>query len=279
MPPTRLPRSDFPPTAELAARLKALDEAVESAAAAMAEQAAEEEEEAGVQAAYDEESAAAPAHEEPAEALDFDPEIAAIFAEEAAEILEGCDAAIEQLSSGGAEGLLLEELQRYLHTLKGGARMAGLGQMGDLSHDLEALLIGINSGRLTMSAANSGLLRAVVDELHGMRDQVSAGLPPRRPAALFERLGVALGGGVVPMAEPPVVSEVPVETPPEPAESEMEWIDARRRRSLGRKPCQRRFPTSLRPFQRCLCWTRSASWRVIWRRRRGRTKRLPISRP
>ena len=37
-------------------------------------------------------------------------------------------------------------LKRPLHTLKGGARMAGITAMGDLSHELETLVMQIDSG-------------------------------------------------------------------------------------------------------------------------------------
>jgi len=114
------------------------------------------------------------------------------------------------------EGPVLEEMQRHLHTLKGGARMAGLADMGDLSHDLEALVIAVNSGRLELSPANSALLQSVVDNLHGMRDQVAAGRAAARPNALLQQLAAALAG------EEAIPVEPPAETLAEagPAESE-----------------------------------------------------------
>src|SRR5690606_32856000 len=67
----------------------------------------------------------------------FDVEVAEIFAEEATELLESCEHALAQLSLAPADEPAMAELQRGLHTLKGGARMAGLPAMGDLSHELE----------------------------------------------------------------------------------------------------------------------------------------------
>ena len=69
----------------------------------------------------------------------FDPEIAAIFAEEAAEILDNSEAALQEVRQRQDQSAVAM-LQRFLHTLKGGARMAGLLPMGDLSHALETLL-------------------------------------------------------------------------------------------------------------------------------------------
>ena len=214
------PGAGAPDSAGLVARLQELDEQVEAQAAARGdvEAEAEPEAEAGIEAETGFEAEPRPTtdtapQDEPAvEVLpDFDPEIAAIFAEEAAEILESCDAALAQMAGGAAGGPLLEELQRHLHTLKGGARMAGLGDMGDLSHDLEALVIAINSGRLALTPGHGALLQSVVDSLHGMRDQVAAGRSPARPDNLFEQLAAALAG------EEAVAVEPPATLPEEPA--------------------------------------------------------------
>ncbi len=174
----------WPETATLKERLAELDAAIQAAATASA----------APEPAAEAETAAEAPPEEPSEAPAFDPEIAAIFADEAAEILESCDAALARLNSGEAEAPILQEMQRHLHTLKGGARMAGLGAMGDLSHDLEALLIALNSGRLTFDAERASLLQAVVDELHRMREQVVAGSVPAAPGTLVARLSAALAG-------------------------------------------------------------------------------------
>ena len=45
----------------------------------------------------------------------------------------------------------IEELKRHLHTLKGGARMAGITAMGNLSHEIETLLIPVDDGRVKAS--------------------------------------------------------------------------------------------------------------------------------
>jgi chemosensory pili system protein ChpA (sensor histidine kinase/response regulator) len=203
-----------PLAAELADRLRALDERVEAQAAARAEQPDEEESAAGVELG-DMASSAIVEDVATSVQLDFDPEIAGIFAEEAAEILEACDAALARLSEGAPPAAILEEMQRYLHTLKGGARMAGLGQMGDLSHDLEALMVGIDSGRLQLTDGNSALLQAAVDSLHSMRDQVAVGTQPERPQALLARLSAALAGEAVDAEVPAESSAAEAATPAE----------------------------------------------------------------
>ena len=143
-----------------------------------------------------------------ATAAGWDVEVAEIFAEEASEILETCDGAVARLAMGQAEEQSLAELQRGLHTLKGGARMAGLFAMGDLSHDLETVLLRMTDGLLPRAAATYGLVQSALDELHVLRDQIPAGAAAEPSPALLGRLAAALRGdlpsAVDGLAEEPV---------------------------------------------------------------------------
>jgi chemosensory pili system protein ChpA (sensor histidine kinase/response regulator) len=116
-----------------------------------------------------------PEPEPAAEEADYDAEIAAIFTEESAELLESADKALINWSRDKASRQSMEELKRHLHTLKGGARMAGIRAMGNLSHELETLLISIDDGRVKPSETIDELLQHSIDELHRMRDAVLAG--------------------------------------------------------------------------------------------------------
>ncbi len=111
---------------------------------------------------------------------DYDKEIAAIFTEESAELLESTDKAFGLWVRDKDARQAAQELKRHLHTLKGGARMAGITAMGNLSHELETLLISVDEGRVQSSVAVENLLQRSIDELHRMRDLVIAGkaVPP-----------------------------------------------------------------------------------------------------
>jgi chemosensory pili system protein ChpA (sensor histidine kinase/response regulator) len=111
---------------------------------------------------------------------DYDKEIAAIFTEESAELLESTDKAFGLWVRDRDARQAVQELKRHLHTLKGGARMAGIAAMGNLSHELETLLISVDEGRVKSSMAVENLLQRSIDELHRMRDMVIAGkaVPP-----------------------------------------------------------------------------------------------------
>ena len=109
----------------------------------------------------------------------FDPEIAAIFAEEAAEILDNAEAALQEVRQRQDQSAVAM-LQRLLHTLKGGARMAGVLPMGDLSHALETLFERIAEGRGQATPAALDLVQRGLDQLQQMRDAIDSGRALRR---------------------------------------------------------------------------------------------------
>jgi chemosensory pili system protein ChpA (sensor histidine kinase/response regulator) len=162
-----------------------------------------------------------PAAEEP----EYDTEIAAIFSEESAELLESADQALGNWAKDRESREHIEELKRHLHTLKGGARMAGIVAMGNLSHELEALLINIDDDKIAPSAQIDDLLQLSIDELHRMRDMVIAGKKVSAATELEKRIH-ALNAGDLSAAEAPAAEiitqpdieaeSVPVEFTPEP---------------------------------------------------------------
>jgi chemosensory pili system protein ChpA (sensor histidine kinase/response regulator) len=127
---------------------------------------------------------AAAAADEPA-APAYDPDIAAVFSDEATELLESVQA---DLASIGEEGASLDGLKRPLHTLKGGARLAGVLPMGDLAHELETLILKLDSGTVARGPAVRALVQDALDELARMRDLLSAGRPVRPVPPLLDRL-------------------------------------------------------------------------------------------
>ena len=96
-----------------------------------------------------------------------DPEIAGIFAEEASELLELADAALSAWRTAPRDPAPAAELKRTLHTLKGGARMAGLHAMGSLGHEAESLI-----GRIE-SIADAAQVASLFDSLQGALDHLA----------------------------------------------------------------------------------------------------------
>jgi chemosensory pili system protein ChpA (sensor histidine kinase/response regulator) len=124
---------------------------------------------------------------------DFDPEVAGIFTEEATELIEASESALMAWRTKPNDPEYLAALKRPLHTLKGGARMAGIIAMGDLSHELETLVNLVDSGIAPAEADTFDVLQTGLDELARMRDSVAAGRAVTPARALIDRIRILEG--------------------------------------------------------------------------------------
>jgi chemosensory pili system protein ChpA (sensor histidine kinase/response regulator) len=84
---------------------------------------------------------------------DIDLDILETFIAEADELLEEIDQALQGWERDWGSKDHVESLKRSLHTLKGGARMAGLEQLGAFSHDLESDILVLENNRGQLGAA------------------------------------------------------------------------------------------------------------------------------
>ncbi len=159
-------------------------------------------------AAVPEEPAASPPAEE------FDHEIANIYCEEATELLEAAQSSLTAWNGDRKDKQRVAELQRQLHTLKGGARMAGIWAMGDLSHELETLVLQIDGGSVAGDDHAHAVMQASLDELASMRDLVSIGTLPAGAAALIAQIRDLANPSGAPAAAPAVSGAPPVAAPP-----------------------------------------------------------------
>lgn len=139
------------------------------------------------------------------DAEDFDPELAAIFFEEARELIENIDQAMERWSEHHHDDAVIAELQRHLHTFKGGARMAGLMPLGDLSHELESLLTPVSAGHIEISSRLVLLVQQVVDRLHQMLESAINGAFPQPAGDLLKKMAWFRN----PVGEEPAISNEP----------------------------------------------------------------------
>jgi chemosensory pili system protein ChpA (sensor histidine kinase/response regulator) len=106
--------------------------------------------------------------EQAAYEADLDEELLEIFSEEASEIFDRADHMLAELEDKPDSADIIQALQRDLHTLKGGARMAGLNQIGDLSHQLESLFESIAENKSEVTPNQHELMSQVMHKLHGM---------------------------------------------------------------------------------------------------------------
>jgi chemosensory pili system protein ChpA (sensor histidine kinase/response regulator) len=107
-----------------------------------------------------------------ATALEPDDEIVEIFLEEAVDILDSSGQALQRWLSDPDNVAPLSSLQRDLHTLKGGARMAEVEAIGDLAQELESLYEGLVDRRYHYSENLGRLLLKSHDRLALLLDQL-----------------------------------------------------------------------------------------------------------
>ncbi len=149
------------------------------------------------------------ANEDPDDALDLtglDPELVDIFVEEGVDLLDHSDGLLAQLRAAPGEREPLVGLQRDLHTLKGGARMAGIMAVGELGHAMESLLEAVVEQRCELGRDGIPLLERGFDRLHAMVTRVGERRAIAMPEALIaEFTARALGKAYV----APTASAVP----------------------------------------------------------------------
>ncbi len=148
-------------------------------------------------------SAVSPAGDEVIDHIDS--ELIEIFLEEAVDLLASMDGALRRWRDDLGNGDALHSLKRSLHTIKGGARMAGAMTMGNLSHGTETLLEKVESGQVQASKSLLDLLDEVHDTLATMLEQVQSGRPVGSVSDLNRRVAAFSG------------AEVPVSAPAQPA--------------------------------------------------------------
>ena len=108
--------------------------------------------------------------------IDGDPELVEIFLEEANDILESIQHSLENWVADTKNTIEVESLQRDLHTLKGGARMAEVTPLGDLAHELEFLYEGLAQGQYHPSEGLIGLLQQCHDRLAVMVGDIESSM-------------------------------------------------------------------------------------------------------
>ncbi|WP_331692875.1 Hpt domain-containing protein [Pseudomonas sp. ZY71] len=123
-----------------------------------------------------------------ATALEPDDEIVEIFLEEAIDILDSSGQALQRWLSDPDNAAPLSSLQRDLHTLKGGARMADVEAIGDLAQELESLYEGLVDRRFNYSETLRRLLLKSHERLALLLEQLQQHQPLTPAQDLIETL-------------------------------------------------------------------------------------------
>jgi len=113
-----------------------------------------------------------------------DPDLFRLFKAESEEHLASIDDGLLRLEKNPADAALLEAVFRESHSLKGAARMLGLGRIENIAHELESALNAARKGESPITPAVSERLSTMLGEL---RRHVQQALSP--PASEPEPTG------------------------------------------------------------------------------------------
>ncbi|WP_336931968.1 Hpt domain-containing protein [Acinetobacter bereziniae] len=96
---------------------------------------------------------------------EFDADVLDIFIEEADELLVGMDHDLNTWSSHPDDTTALNNLMRYLHTLKGGANMVQATHIGLIAHELETIYERVIKGQLKAGPQVIQSIRLIQDDV------------------------------------------------------------------------------------------------------------------
>ncbi len=136
----------------------------------------------------------------PLDFADLDRELVDIFVEEGKDLLDHCDRLIAELRAAPQDRDALAGLQRDLHTLKGGARMAGVNPIGDLGHGIESLLEAVAANRTELDRSDVQLLERGFDRLHQLLTLTGNHRAVAMPLDLIGRFDARTHGRGLPLA-------------------------------------------------------------------------------
>ncbi len=96
---------------------------------------------------------------------EFDADVLDIFIEEADELSVGMDQDLNTWSTNPKDPTALNNLMRYLHTLKGGANMVQANNIGLIAHELETIYERVIKGQLTATPQMIESIRLIQDDI------------------------------------------------------------------------------------------------------------------
>ncbi|MEM7207969.1 MAG: Hpt domain-containing protein [Pseudomonadota bacterium] len=154
---------------------------------------------------------------------DGDGELRRIFIEEAEELINSAESIITMWRESPEDNRPVSEMKRRLHTLKGGARMAGYSPVADLTHALESSIIAREVRGGAPDPEYFDLLQEAVDALAVNVEQARKGQAIGHFDWIIEDLNRALGADVTDADEIPEPDSIE----PEPSQEQDDYAAAR----------------------------------------------------
>ena len=146
-------------------------------------------------------------------------ELTEVFVEESQEIVENLNKDVLELEQYvGTPDLnrdLLNNVFRYVHTLKGNSGLAGADKLRDLAHKLESLLDRLRKDKMSLTSEIVDLLFEGIDRISSILQEVVSGADQ---GVMIDDLVHTLEGYLSRAEGQPQQPPTPVKTPPEPAE-------------------------------------------------------------
>ncbi len=129
-----------------------------------------------------------------APSADLETEVLEIFSEEARELIDRVETDFAAWRQRPGDRAPVGELQRTLHTFKGGARLSGVSTLGDLTHALESLFETVAAGHVATTPGLQRLARSALDRVSVGVELLHIGQLPDAEPELIEKLEAAARG-------------------------------------------------------------------------------------
>ncbi len=165
---------------------------------------------------------------------DFELEIKRDFLQEAKDLLQSVEQSFLELERDPTNQELINSIFRFAHSLKGTSRAVGFGQIAELTHSAENLLIEIKNGKIHVTQAIVSILLTFNDKvsemIEGLVDNLDAVFNVNELVFELERISnnePPLGGSIaVPSVEAFPVDPAVLMTPPPSDDSKWEEEEA-----------------------------------------------------
>ncbi len=164
---------------------------------------------------------------------DFELEIKRDFLQEAKDLLQSVEQSFLELERDPGNQELINSIFRFAHSLKGTSRAVGFGQIAELTHSAENLLIEIKNGKIQVNQAIVSILLAFNDKvsemIEGLDDNLEAVFNINELVFELERIAnnePPLGGVEMPPVDVMPSEPVAILAPPSSDESKWEAEEA-----------------------------------------------------
>jgi len=121
-------------------------------------------------------------------------EVLEIYLEEADELLIALDEAMNLWGEDLANSEAIDTMQRTLHTFKGGARLADLVVLGDLTHEMETYFEMVNTGTLQAKQSHVSFMLQGYDVIESLVNEVKNHNQMTMPEDYFSGLKKIISG-------------------------------------------------------------------------------------